>query len=70
MEYIVKNLENTVVSCKKYTANKNWSVRKTKQNILMLLSHCAICGKKNRILLKTSTISIISQMISLKWINH
>ena len=46
MEYIVKNLKNIVVSCKKYIANKDWSARKTKQNILMLLSHCAICGKK------------------------
>ena len=34
------------VCCKKYTANENSSVRKTKQNRLMLLSNCAICGKK------------------------
>ena len=34
------------VSCKKYTANENSSVRKTKQNKLMLLSNCAICGNK------------------------
>ena len=31
-------------SSKKYTADKNSSVRKTKQNRLMLLSNCA--GKK------------------------
>ena len=34
------------VSCKKYTENENLSVRKAKQNRLMLLSNCAICGKK------------------------
>ena len=34
------------VSCKKNTANENSSVRKTKQNILMLVSNCAVCGKK------------------------
>ena len=32
------------VSCKKNTANKNSSVRKTKQNRLMLLPNCTICG--------------------------
>ena len=34
-------------SCKKYPANKNSSVRKTKQNRLMLLSNCAVSDKKN-----------------------
>ena len=34
------------VSCKKYIANENSSVRKTKQNRLMFLSNCAICCKK------------------------
>ena len=33
-------------SCKKYTVNKNSNVRKTKQNRLMLLSNCAVCGNK------------------------
>ena len=56
------------VSCKKYTANENSNVRRTKQNRLMLLSNCAICGKKNQLLLKTksSTILIIFQLVSLK----
>ena len=36
-------------SCKKYTAKENSNVRKTKQ-ARMLLSHCATCGTKNRIL--------------------
>ena len=34
------------VSFKKYPANENSNVQKTKQNRLMLLSNCAICGKK------------------------
>ena len=28
------------------SSNENSSVRKTKQNRLMLLSNCAVCGKK------------------------
>ena len=39
-------METYCVCRKKYTANKNSSVRKTKQNRLMLLSNCAICLKK------------------------
>ena len=33
-------METHSVSCKKNTANKNSSVRKTKQNILILLPNC------------------------------
>ena len=39
-------METYCVSSKKNTANKNSSVRKTKQNRLILLSNCAVCGKK------------------------
>ena len=39
-------METHCVSCKKCTANENSNVRKTKQNRLMLLSNCAISGKK------------------------
>ena len=39
-------METYCVSCKKYTANKNSSIKKTTQNSLMLLSNCAICDKK------------------------
>ena len=39
-------METYCVSCKRYTANKNLSVRKTNQNRLMLSLNCAICGKK------------------------
>ena len=41
--------ETYCVSCKKYTTNEDTSIRKTKQNRLMLLSNCAICGKKNHL---------------------
>ena len=39
-------METRCVSCKKYNLNQNLNVRKTKQNRLMLLSNCAVCGKK------------------------
>ena len=46
------------VSCKKYTANEDSSVRKTKQNGLMLLSKCAICGQNNLINLNFEMINL------------
>ena len=39
-------METYCVSCKKSTANENSDVRKTNQDKLMLLSNCAICGRK------------------------
>ena len=39
-------METYCVSCKKNTANKNSSVRKTNQKKLMRVSNCAVCGKK------------------------
>ena len=39
-------METYCVSCKKNTAHKNSTVRKTKQNRLMLVSNCAVCCKK------------------------
>ena len=61
-------METYCVSCKKYTANENSTVRKTKQNRLMLSSNSAISGKRNWLLLitKNSAILIIFQVISLK----
>ena len=44
--HFIKTMENCCVSCKKCIANENSSVKKTKQNRLMLLSNCAICVKK------------------------
>ena len=43
----MKTMKNYCVSCKKNTANENSSVRKTKQNRLVLLSNCIVCGKKS-----------------------
>ena len=39
-------METYFVSFKKKTANKNSSFRRTKQNRLMLVSNCSICGKR------------------------
>ena len=39
-------MEINCVNCKKNAANKNSSFRKTNQNRLMLVSNCAVCGKK------------------------
>ena len=45
-------METCCVSCKKYTANENSNVRKTNQKKLMLLSSCAVCGKKKSTFIK------------------
>ena len=42
----IKTMETYCVSCEKNTANENSSVNKTKQSGLMLLSNCAVSGKK------------------------
>ena len=53
-------METYSVICTKYTVNKNLNPKKTKQNRLMLLSNCAVCGKKNSTFIKNknSTTSI------------
>ena len=53
-------METYYVSCKKYTVNKSSSVRKAKQNRLILLLNCAICVEKNRLLLKIKNFLITS----------
>ena len=60
---IKKEIKETYcVSCKKHTANENSSVRKTKENRLMIF---ALFGaRKNRFLLRVKNV----QMFSLKWI--
>ena len=45
-------METYCVSFKKYTASENSSVKKTKQNRLMLLSNCVVCGKKKSTFIK------------------
>ena len=54
-------MEMCSISSKKNTANENSSVRKTKQNRLMLLSNCVICGKKKSMFAKT--IDLIKQLL-------
>ena len=44
------------ISCKKYTANQNSNVRKTKQNRSMLLPNCAIHDKKRSTFIKNNEI--------------
>ena len=46
---------------KNYTANENSSVRKTKQNRLMLLSNYANCDKKKSAFIKNQELSNLSQ---------
>ena len=46
VQYIKTIMENYCVSCEKNTANENSSVNKTKQSGLMILSNCAVSGKK------------------------
>ena len=41
-------METYCISCKKNTGNINSSVRRTRQNRLMLVSNCAFCGKQNQ----------------------
>ena len=48
----MKTMETYCVSCKKYIANENSSVRKTKQNRSMLLSNGAVCGKTKTTFIK------------------
>ena len=42
----MKTMETYYVSCKRNTMNGNSSVRRTKQNRLIFLSNCTICGKQ------------------------
>ena len=53
-------METYCASCKKYPLNKNSSVRKTKQNRLMILSNCVVCGKKKSTFIKNKEINHIS----------
>ena len=45
----IKAMETYYVTCEKNTANKNSSVRKTKQNRLILLSNSTVFSKKKTI---------------------
>ena len=50
--YYVKTMEICFVSCKKNAASKNSSVRKAKQNRLMLLLNSVVCGKEKSTFIK------------------
>ena len=50
-------MEKHCVRCKRYNANENSNVRKTKQNRLMLLSNFAIRGKKNSTFMKSKELN-------------
>ena len=45
-------METYYISCEKYIAKKNWINRKAKQNSLMLLSSCVVCGKNKLTFIK------------------
>ena len=45
-------METYCASCKKNTASKNSSARRTKHNRLLLVSNCSTCGKKKSRLIK------------------
>ena len=47
------------VGCKKSTANKNYSIRRTKENRLMLVSNCAVCDRKKLRLIKNQEASAL-----------
>ena len=53
-------METYSVGCQKNTDNENSSIRKTKQNRLMLISKCAICGKKNLTFIKNQVLDHFS----------
>ena len=44
-------------TCCVSSANENSSIRKIKQNTLMLLSNCAVCGKKKLTFIKNEELS-------------
>ena len=45
-------METFCISCKKYAANENSTVRKTKQNRLIFVSNCAVYSKKKSTFMK------------------
>ena len=45
-------METYCVSCKKYAANENSNVIKTKQNRLIPLSNYVVCGKRKSTFIK------------------
>ena len=56
VEYIMQNQSKPIVSVVRNTENKNSDVRRTKEKRLMLLSNCAVYGKKNSAFTKNKEI--------------
>ena len=53
----MKTMEACYVSCKKNNAYKDSSFRRTRQNKLLLVSNCAICGMKKSRFIKNQEAS-------------
>ena len=51
-------MENYWVSCKKQTDNEHSNNGKIKQNRIVLLSNCGVCGKKKSTLSKISNCGV------------
>ena len=45
-------METYFDTCKKKNANENSCVKRTNQNILKMVSNCAVCGRKMLMFLK------------------
>ena len=56
-------METYCVGFKKDTANKNSSIKTTKQNRLMLLSTCAVCGKKKWTFIKNKELYNLNNIL-------
>ena len=52
--------------CVKYTGNENSNLRKTKQKRLMLLSNCAVYGKKTSTFIKNKNSIILINLKRIK----
>ena len=50
-------MQTYCVICKKDTANQHFSVRRSKKNRLMLVSNCAVCGKKESRFIKNQEVN-------------
>ena len=59
-------MELYCASFEKNTANKNSSVRKAKQNTLMLVSKCAVCGKKKLRFIKSQEASTLLSRLEIR----
>ena len=59
-------METYCVTCKKNTLNKNSSIRRTRQNRLMLASNCATCVKKKSRFIKNHKASGILSKLGIR----